>query len=128
MWKIAAIALAGVAGAVALTVVNADLGAGHVQAAPAVQAEARPISAEPITTEAAAEAPMRVCLGPARVTLGGHPFARLAFGGEGCETHVAHLVGFGAAKKRTAQAIAVALPPSPAKLLPVSAPDLLHGW
>jgi len=46
---------------------------------------------------AAVEAPatpqMRLCVGPARVTLGGDPFVGLAFGGDGCSRSAAALVG-----------------------------------
>lgn len=41
-----------------------------------------------------AETAMRLCLGPARVTLGGEPFLGLAFGGDGCDMSAANLVGF----------------------------------
>jgi hypothetical protein len=37
---------------------------------------------------------MRLCLGPARITFGGEPFVGLAFGGDGCSTNAANLVGF----------------------------------
>jgi hypothetical protein len=37
---------------------------------------------------------MRLCIGPARVTLGGERLAALAFGGEGCRSTVMNVVGF----------------------------------
>ncbi len=83
MWRIATIAVAGVAGAAVLMVGQAEMRAAEAEAELAVADEG---SAE--------ESRMRLCLGPARVTLGGRPFARLAFGGEGCRRTVANLVGF----------------------------------
>jgi hypothetical protein len=38
-------------------------------------------------------AKMRLCVGPARVTLGGEPFMGLAFGGDGCGRGAMELVG-----------------------------------
>lgn len=46
------------------------------------------------TEVAEAAQQMRLCVGPARVTLGGEPFVGLAFGGDGCDHSAANLVGF----------------------------------
>jgi hypothetical protein len=82
MWRLAAIAVAGVAGAAVFFTALAEMRR---------QAETELAAAGQAVVE---QSSMRLCVGPARVTLGGHPFARLAFGGEGCSRHVAHLVGF----------------------------------
>ena len=53
--------------------------------------------AAPVSSAEAQAAPgseMRLCIGPARVTLGGERLAALAFGGEGCRSTVMNVVGF----------------------------------
>ena len=77
MWRLTVIAFAAMLGASAVVMSEAGYSGGEY---------------------AAAETPagltqMRVCLGPARVTLGGEPFVGLAFGGDGCDRHNAHVVG-----------------------------------
>jgi hypothetical protein len=78
MWRLTVIALAAMLGASAVVMSEANFSSG--------------------AAVAVAEAPadltqMRVCLGPARVTLGGEPFVGLAFGGDGCDRRNAHVVG-----------------------------------
>jgi hypothetical protein len=83
MWRIAIIAAA----AIGATLLAADRLA--LRGDPAREAGA--------VVLAAAELPetpqMRLCVGPARVTLGGEPFVGLAFGGDGCGRSAAALVG-----------------------------------
>jgi hypothetical protein len=91
MWRIAAIALAGVTGAAVLMIGQAQM---RLSVA---ETELAAVGAGVVE-----EQRMRVCVGPARVTLGGQPFARLAFGGEGCSRNVANLVGFRILKTQAA--------------------------
>ncbi len=52
------------------------------------------VSGDAAAEMADAASQMRLCLGPARITLGGEPFMGLAFGGDGCNHSAANLVGF----------------------------------
>jgi hypothetical protein len=97
MLRIAAIAVAGVMGAAALLTVQAELRRAETE-----------VAAVGETSDE--ESRMRLCLGPARVTLGGRPYARLAFGGEGCSRHVANVVGFGVLRSRAAATMALGFP------------------
>ncbi len=77
MGRIAAIAVVGLAGAGVLASLPSGTG-----------------GAGPGASVIAHEAPLaRLCLGPARVALGGVPFAAFALGGAGCSGAVAGVVG-----------------------------------
>ena len=70
MWKIVVVGVAGVLIAAAL--VSSEIEVVHEKVAVAEAGEM------------VDEARMRLCVGPARVTLGGQPFTSVAFGGDGC--------------------------------------------
>jgi len=82
MWKVALIVIMSVVGWASLTGAQAMANDDGTRsgAAVAVSQEA-PFSS--VTAEQR-DGWVRICFGPARIDLGGTPFTRLAFGGEGC--------------------------------------------
>lgn len=85
MWKVTLIVVMSIVGWVSLDSAHAmtkDAGA----VAEVIGAEnASLISASPVSaTVPRRVGSVRICFGPARIDLGGTPFTRLTFGGEGC--------------------------------------------
>lgn len=87
MWRIAIIAAASLIGAASLSL------AADENAQSDASVEGAKTTAAASSAGARERAQVRLCLGPARVTLGGRPMARLAFGGEGCTRRPVKLLG-----------------------------------
>ncbi|MGD2132816.1 MAG: hypothetical protein PVI23_08490 [Maricaulaceae bacterium] len=56
-------------------------------------AQARVYAAAPVQAAGETQPFVRMCVGPARLSLGGAPFTRIAFGGDGCGRASLGLVG-----------------------------------
>lgn len=83
MWKITLIVVMSIVGWVSLDSAHAMTKDAGVVAGAADTASL--ISASPVSATAPRRVgSVRICFGPARIDLGGTPFTRLTFGGEGC--------------------------------------------